>query len=49
MIEEWTDRRSRTYALVTGLASNGRDRAAHNRDGIERTLAAQRAAAEAGG
>ena len=46
--EEWTDRRSRPYAAVTGLAINVRDRAGHNRDGMERTLAALKAAAEAG-
>ncbi len=46
--EEWTDRRSPPYALVTGLATNVRDRAAHNRDGMERTLAALKVTGEAG-
>ncbi len=45
--EEWTDQRSKAYALATGLAINVRDRAAHNRAGMERTLAALKVAAEA--
>ncbi len=47
--EEWTDHRSRPYALLTGVAINIRDRAAHNRDGMERTLASIKATAEARG
>ena len=47
--EEWTDRRSRPYAAVTGVAVAVRDRPTHNRAGMERTLAALKAAAEARG
>jgi len=48
VIEEWTDHRSPAYRAVTGVAINVRDRATHNRSGMERTLARLKAAAEAG-
>lgn len=47
--EEWTDHRRPAYAVLTGVAINVRDRPAHNRAGMERTLVALKAAAEAGG
>ena len=46
--EEWADQRSRGYAAVTAVAINVRDRATHNRNGMERTLSSIKAAAEAG-
>lgn len=45
--EEWTDHRSRPYRTLTGLAIAVLDRPSHNRAGMERTLAALKAAAEA--
>jgi len=46
--EEWTDQRSPAYRKVTGVAINVRDRATHNRAGMEHTLAQLKAAAEGG-
>ena len=47
--EEWTDRRSSPYRIITGVALNVHDRPSHNRTGMERTLDQLKAAAEAGG
>ncbi len=44
--EEWTDHRTAPYRAVTGAVIRVRDRAAHNRAGMERTLAQLKAAAE---
>ena len=44
--EEWTDQRAPRYAAVTNVAINVRDRATHNRAGMERTLASIKTAAE---
>lgn len=46
--ETWTDRRGRIATAFGGPASGVKDRAAHNRDGMERTLDALAAAAAAG-
>lgn len=44
--ETWTDLRNGFARLMGGLASKVKDRAAHNRAGMEKTLAALAAAAE---
>lgn len=44
--EEWTDHRSAAYRIITGVAINVRDRPAHNRAGMERTLAQLKSAVE---
>ena len=46
--EEWTDHRSPAYRSVTGILINVRDRATHNRAGMEQTLARLKTAAEKG-
>jgi uncharacterized protein YndB with AHSA1/START domain len=44
--ESWTDHRAGWMAAASGVVVGVRDRAAHNRAGMERTLAALAAAAE---
>jgi ligand-binding SRPBCC domain-containing protein len=46
--ETWDDRRAGPFKKVTGLVMNVPDRAAHNRAGMEATLAKIKAAAERG-
>lgn len=44
--ETWTDRRGSLFAKLGGLGTGVKDRSTHNRDGMQKTLAALAATAE---
>jgi uncharacterized protein YndB with AHSA1/START domain len=48
VVEEWTDRRPSWMKIASGPVMGVSDRAAHNRSGMEQTLARLKSAAESG-